>query len=243
MTILNMVWGGWWSQDVKNYLCFTANTAGSTVKLNKYWSPTAVTLEISTDWKNRNTYTIWNTITLSNVWDKVYFRNTSETDTNFSTSTKNYYYFGLTWSINASWDVGFLLNKNSTKIASAFCFSFLFLSCSALITAPEIPMTTINGYCFNRMFAGCSNLITLPRIYATNYANIYNVCSEMFSGCSKIKVSETQTGDYQNEYRLPPNWSWTIGYNTFYVMFYRTWWTFTWTPNINTTYYTSNVVL
>ena len=226
-----------------DYLCFTANTAGSTVKLNKNRSPTAVTLEISTDWKNRNTHTIWNTITLSTIWDKVYFRNTSWTDTNFSIWFRDYYYFVLTWDINASWDVGFLLNKNSTKIASWFCFFFLFWNCSALRTAPKIPMTTVNGYCFYSMFQGCSNLVTLPRIYATDYANTYNVCESMFNGCWKIKLSETQTGDYQNEYRLPPNWDWTIGFNTFTTMFSGTWWTFTWTPNINTTYYTSNTVV
>ena len=45
-----------------DYLCFTANTAGSTVQLWKNWSPTPVTLETSTDWENWSTYTFsWDT--------------------------------------------------------------------------------------------------------------------------------------------------------------------------------------
>jgi hypothetical protein len=50
-----------------DYLCFTANTAGSTVKLIKNGSPTTVTLETSTDGNTRTTYTIGDTITLSNI--------------------------------------------------------------------------------------------------------------------------------------------------------------------------------
>jgi hypothetical protein len=38
-----------WRELLAPELCFTANTAGSTVKLTKNNSPTAVTLETSTD--------------------------------------------------------------------------------------------------------------------------------------------------------------------------------------------------
>jgi hypothetical protein len=77
------------------YLCFTANTAGSTVKLIKNGNPTAVTLETSTDGSNWSTYTFGSTITLSNIGDKVYWRNTSETTTGFSINVSNYYYFEM----------------------------------------------------------------------------------------------------------------------------------------------------
>ena len=63
------------------YLCFTADTAGSTVQLKKNYSPTNVTLETSLDGKNWTTYTFDTDITLSNLWDMVYRRHTSETDT------------------------------------------------------------------------------------------------------------------------------------------------------------------
>ena len=79
-----------------NYLCFTANTAGSTIALNKNGSPTSVTLETSTNGSTWSTYTFGSTITLSNIGDKVYWRNKSETDTAFSYSINNYYGFVMT---------------------------------------------------------------------------------------------------------------------------------------------------
>ena len=109
-----------------DYLCFTANTANSTVKLQKSWSPAAVTLETSTDWNNWSSYTFGNTITLSNIWDKVYFRNTSENNTGFSTSTSDYYKFVMTWSILWSGDINYLINKNSIDTVGDYWYRLLF---------------------------------------------------------------------------------------------------------------------
>ena len=125
-----------------DYLCFTANTAGSTVQLTKNWSPTSVNLETSTDRNTWNSYTIWDTITLSNVGDKVYWRNTSETDTGFGKSSSDYYTFVMTWSIAWSWDINYLLNKNSTTTVSSYCFRRLFRGCSSLTSAPSLPAIT-----------------------------------------------------------------------------------------------------
>lgn len=229
-------------EPVPPYLCFTANTAGSTVQLTKTWSPTAVTLETSIDGNTRTTYTIGNTITLSNIGDKVYFRNTSETTTGFSTDTSNYYKFVMTWSIVASWDTTSLINKNGTDTLSwGYCFGWLFLNCTSLTSAPELPATTITNNCYYSMFNWCTNLETLPELPATTLNNYcYN---SMFRNCSKIKLSTTQTWEYQTTYTIPSWWSWTVGTNSLANMFTYTWWTFTWTPSINTTYYTSNTVV
>ena len=114
-------------------LCFTANTAGSTVQLTKIGSPYSVTLETSTNGYNWTTYTIWDTITLSNIWDKVYFRNTSETTTGFGSATNSYYQFSLTGSVAWSWDVTYLINKNwTTTLVSSYCFFGLFAFQTAL---------------------------------------------------------------------------------------------------------------
>ena len=225
------------------YLCFTANEANSTVKLSKDWSPTAVSLEISTDRSNWSDYTFWSTITLSNIWDKVYWRNKSETPTWFSTSGSNYYYFSMTWSISASGDANYLLCKNSTDtITSAYCFVYLFFYCTSLTTPPSLPATTLANYCYYYMFNYCPNLTwipNLPAITLTPYCYSY-----MFAGgCTKIKLSTTQTWEYQTPYRIPSEWTWTAWNNSLTNMFTSTWWTFTWTPTINTTYYTSNTVV
>lgn len=249
------------------YLCFTANTANSTVKLQKNWSPTSVTLETSTDGRNWSTYTIGNTITLSNVWNKVYWRNTSETNTWFSMGTSNNYQFVMSWSIAWSGDVNYLLNKNSATSLSDYCFTYLFKWCTALTTPPELPTTALARYCYLYMFYWCTNLTTVPALPATTLAiycyngmfyncssletlpnlpatTLNNFCyNSMFVWCSKIKISNTQTWEYQTPYRIPTTWTWTTATNALTIMFTSTWWTFTWTPTINTTYYTSNTVV
>ena len=248
-------------------LCFTANTANSTVQLTKTGSPTAVNLETSTDGATWADYTISNTITLSNIWDKVYFRNKSETPTGFSL-VNNYYKFVMSWSVAASWDINYLLCKNSTDtLTDAYCFYVLFnwctslttppklramnltsscyysmfKGCTALTTCPELPATTIDTNCYREMFAQCSSLTAIPTLKATTL--LTNCYQRMFNQCTSIKLSTTQTWEYQTPYRIPATWTWTDGTDSLQYMFNSTWWTFTWTPSINTTYYTSNTLV
>lgn len=255
-------------RELPDYLCFTANTAWSTVRLAQIWSPTAVTLETSTDGSTRTTYPIGNTITLSNIWDKVYWRNTSTTATWFSTSTSDYYQFVMTWSIAASWNTNYLLNKNSTNTVNSYWYIYLFNSCSSLTTPPSLPATTLTtgcyqqmfywctwlttppelpaatleNYCYFYMFYWCSSLTTLPELPATTLA--YSCYYAMFAWCTNIKLSETQAWEYQTPYRIPTTWTWTTTDPDALVnMFLSTWWTFASTPSINTTYYTSNTVI
>lgn len=225
-----------------NPLCFTANAASSTVKLRKFWSPTSVTLETSTDGENWSTYTFGNTITLANIGDKVYFRNTSETTTWFSTSTSASYKFEMTWSVAWSWDINYLINKNSTDtLVWNYCYYYLFADCTSLTTAPKLPATTLTEHCYQNMFYNCTNLETLTALPATTLTEAcYNF---MFGSCSKIKISTTQTWEYQNEYRIPTTWTWTTASYALNYMFNSTWWTFTSNPSINTIYYTSNTLV
>lgn len=260
-----------WREKIPRELCFTANTAGSTIALQKTGSPTAITLETSTDNITRTTYTIWDIVTLNNIGDKVYWRNTSETTTGFSTSSNNYYRFNLTWDINASGDTTSLINKNGTDTLSwSHCFYRLFYNSSwnnVLKTAPSLPATTITGYCYNQMFYYCTWLTTAMELPATTlqtycYYTMFRYCSNleqlpklpaltlatycynsMFRNCSKIKISSSQTGEYQTEYRIPTTWTWTTYSYALNNMFNSTWWTYTSTPSINTTYYTSNTLV
>lgn len=227
-------------QIVLPNLCFTANTANSTVQLTKNGSPTSVTLETTTDWLNWTTYTIGDTITLSNVWDKVYRRNTSETDTGFSLSSADYYKFVTTWSLACSWDVNYLLNKTSTTTVSDYCFIGLFQE-SDITTPPAIPATTLGQYCYQQMFASCASLEALPSFPALSYPK--RACYSMFNGCSKIKISTTQTWEYQNEFRVPATWTGSQQSDSFTYMFRNTGWTYTSGINIDSIYYTSNTVI
>lgn len=220
---------------------FTATQWDGTVTLNKTWNPTAVTLETSTDWTNWSTYKFWTSKRVPYL-TRLYFRNTSETDTWFIIDSSNYYRFSMTWNISANWDIGFLLNKNSTKtLSNQYCFSGLFLNCTSLTTAPELPATNLKRGCYQQMFFLCSNLSTLPLLPALTLSN--ECYQSMFFWCSKIKLSTTQTWDYQTAYRIPTSWTWAEWSYSLDSMFYGTWWTFTGDPSINTTYYTSNTVV
>ena len=145
-------------------------------------------------------------------------------------------------------------------------FYNMFLRCSALTKAPDLLATTIPRNACATMFAECSSLKVPPKIYATHLEqlalnNIFRDCvnleklpklnfmsgvrtgaQRMFSGCSKIKISETQTGEYVNAYRIPFTGTSTADAETCYNIFYNTGGTYTGTAIINTTYYTSNEI-
>lgn len=264
-----------WSTKVRPtklpWVCFTAEDAGATVALTKSGSPTAVTIETSTNgWSTWSTYTFWNTITLSNVWNKVLFRNASSTTTNFSTSTSAYYKFTITWGKAwCSWDVTYLLNKGGwvDTIPNTYCFYYLFNGATNLTTPPELPSTTLKGHCYRGMFYGCTSLTASPSLPATTmdtycYANMFRNCSAlttipklpatsmatycynaMLRGCSLVKISSSQTWDYQTAYRIPTSWTGSTATSWNAYMFTSTWWTYTSDPTINKTYYTSNTVV
>ena len=62
----------------------------------------------------------------------------------------------------------------------------------------------------------------------------------MFYGCTSLKLSTTQTGEYIQEYRIPSSGTGTTAFNALTDMFTSTGGTFTETPEINTTYYLSS---
>lgn len=180
------------------YLCFTALQDNSTVQLSKNWSPTSVTLETSTNWSTWSDYTFWTVITLANVGDKVFFRNKSETPTGFSTRSSNYYKFVMSWKIAASWDVNFLLCKESTDtITSDYCFEMLFSGCTSLTTAPELSATTLRQYCYDQMFYWCTALVSAPVVLpATNL--IWNCYRYMFRNCTSLKTAPSISATTSN---------------------------------------------
>ena len=121
------------------------------------------------------------------------------------------------------------------------CYGNMFESCTSLTTAPALPATTLAGNCYQNMFRGCTSLTTAPALPATTLADgCYN---SMFRICTKIKLSTTKTGEYQTAYRIPKSGTGTTATNALIDMFASTGGAFTGTPEINTTYYTSNTVV
>lgn len=121
------------------------------------------------------------------------------------------------------------------------CFDSLFLNCARLATAPELPATELTESCYFMAFANCTSLETVPQLPATTLAK--NCYAYMFEGSTGIKFSATQSEEYPNEYRIPASGTGTTAENALSQMFRSTGGTFTGTPEINTTYFTSNTII
>ena len=120
------------------------------------------------------------------------------------------------------------------------CYAYMFTGCTSLTTAPALPATAVANQCYQGMFQDCTSLTTLPELPATT---LKNFCYQnMFNGCTKIKLSTNQTGEYQTPYRIPTSGTGS-GEGNASSMFSNTGGTFTGTPSINQTYYTSNTVI
>jgi hypothetical protein len=117
----------------------------------------------------------------------------------------------------------------------------MFKGCTNLKTAPELPATTLAESCYSNMFYNCTALTTAPELPATTLADHCYI--DMFYGCSNIKISSTKVGEYQTPYRIPTSGNGSAANGALSNMFQNTGGTFTGTPEINTTYYTSNVVV
>ena len=121
------------------------------------------------------------------------------------------------------------------------CYYHMFRGCTSLIEPPALNHITtyVQADCFNGMFKGCSSLEKIPAL-PNNQTAYTRACMEMFSGCTKIKISETQSAEYPNAYKIPFT---NTSTNNVANMFANSGGTFTGTPELDTTYYTSNTVI
>ena len=122
------------------------------------------------------------------------------------------------------------------------CYLNMFWGCVKLTAPPELSAAELSERAYDGMFRGCTSLAALPRLPALSLPR--ECCYGMFEGCSSIKISATQSEEYPNEYRIPYSGTGSAaGAYALSSMFSYTGGTFTGTPGINTTYYTSNRVV
>ena len=104
----------------------------------------------------------------------------------------------------------FELFRNSAALISApelpattlstGCYEGMFRNCERLKNAPELPATTLAASCYREMFRDCTSLISVPELPAET---LVGTCYyQMFYGCTNIKVSATQTGIYTKAFTL-----------------------------------------
>lgn len=174
-------------------LCFTANTANSTIKLKKIGYATSLE---PVYWFSRNgtswsAYTfnddgVGQTITLSaKAGMKVYFK--GHRGYQYETS---YLQFEMTGSIAASGNINSLLAEQEfskiTNLTSynSWTFQHLFSGCTSLTSAPELPATTLADACYFAMFEGCTGLTSAPNLPAKSLTEACYV--SMFEGCTGL---------------------------------------------------------
>ena len=100
---------------------------------------------------------------------------------------------------------------------------------------------TLADHCYSYMFNGCTSLTTAPSLPATTLADYCYY--GMFNSCTKIKIAVSKSSEYNKEYRIPKSGYGETAWIALDNMFTQTGGTFTGTPSINTTYYTSNTIV
>jgi len=65
-----------------------------------------------------------------------------------------------------------------------YAYTSMFRGCTSLVTAPELPATTLATSCYNAMFFGCTSLVTAPELPATTLAT--NCYYAMFYNCTSL---------------------------------------------------------
>lgn len=160
--------------DRNPYLTFSSSDDFTLATYNsaKNWDGT---LYCSTDAESWSTWD--GTTTLSSLNGKLFIRG--------SNNSKITYVYSQSWwvltpdsnnTISCSGNIENLLDWETVEagnhpIMADWCFYNLFLNCTALTKAPDLPATTLSVRCYASMFSGCTGLTTAPKLPATTMAD------------------------------------------------------------------------
>ena len=168
-------------------LCFTAESANSSVQLTAVKSAPAVTLVKSFDGVNWEAYAVGEVIDLPSVGDFVYLAAGEGGNETFGSSVRFYHKFVINGLVAASGDITSLrrFDLEQTPLAS-YCYYGIFRGCTGLTNAPELPATTLANYCYRNLFNGCTGLTSAPELPATTLVS--SCYYSMFSGCTNLSL-------------------------------------------------------
>lgn len=158
------------------------------VQLQKFSTPSTITLQYSKNGGEWTDYTIGNIITLNKNETVAFSGNNDHFSLHFTGISNKYYRFNMSGSIEASGNIMSLMNFSDT--CTSACFTYLFSGCASLITPPQLPATNLAPRCYNTMFKECSNLTAAPYLPATTLAD--KCYGNMFQYCSKISSIEVE---------------------------------------------------
>ena len=172
------------TQVYTDCLTFTGKTGDFTLKAtNEKWNGE---LEWSTD---HNTWTtLAGTEEMQSVDKKLYLR--GKGNTVFYDKGNSYLKKGVEWRLSEKADcagnIQTLLDWENPPaiISDTECYQSMFMGCTNLTSAPELPATTLANSCYQSMFEGCTNLTSAPELPATTLAE---ACYQsMFIGCTNL---------------------------------------------------------
>ena len=95
--------------------------------------------------------------------------------------------------VTCSGDIRTLIDYENYRIVSTEKAQFrnLFSNCTNLISAPDLPITSLSPYCYQSMFKGCTSLTSAPDLPATS---LTTACYQsMFEGCKSIVSAPTMS--------------------------------------------------
>lgn len=172
------------------YLTF-ASAKPFTISVNNAKKMWEGILEYSTDTETWDEWDATTTIASEkhSGWQKIYMRGTGNTRISGDYYPLPSYHWVLTGSnihcvgnIENLLDYQTVLTGNHPKMNSG-CYGYLFYQCESLITAPELPATTLVASCYDSMFGG-TGLTTAPELPATTMKT--SCYRSMFSKCKRL---------------------------------------------------------
>ena len=166
-------------------LTFTGGNGGGVVSMMKVGSSAPeVSLEYNDGlgWKD---FIVGETSVVLDENQSMFMR-AKTTNSKVATDGSNYSKFVMTGEISASDSIMYLLDENGSDSATMgpYCFSNLFIGCTSLTTAPELPATSVSSYGYYAMFNGCTSLITTPELPATTLET--HCYDSMFKDCTSL---------------------------------------------------------
>ena len=178
------------------YVTFTANgeqTFQMAVVTSKYGSYTFPNLEYSVNNGEWASVVAGTEITFGGAHGDLRLRgtnNTKGTSSPFPNDNNSFDHSNIQFStkneVACKGDIRTLLDYKNYKTVNTNNAHFykLFAECKQLISAPELPATTLAANCYFAMFYGCTNLTSAPKLPATTLAN--NCYCDMFNGCTNL---------------------------------------------------------
>ncbi len=157
---------------------FTLSVSNS----KKNWSGT---IEYSTD---LSSWQVWGgTEAISSSSDgKLYLRGSGNTYITGEEMTSSASWLLDGSDIFCSGNIMTLLDYRNTASAvmAEYAFIYMFIGCSAMISAPELPATTLSSHCYYGMFDKCTGLIYAPELPAVTLAPYCYY--DMFDDCTAL---------------------------------------------------------